>query len=205
MPLNKLHTRVLTDNPGQIAVGIVVQLATLRTRGLIGHPRQGERGRVGDRNVPVHPGEDRWMAARYGVEILPGGQGLAGPQGMVPTPAQEPLSSRSRGRGRTHPAQHLSQRSAASEVDRQLDAPSIGEMHVGVIDAGHHEGPMEVEEPGPRLLLAQNRRVVSDGDDLMASHRDGRDPLHVAAAKANAGEDISVVIDRNHGRLGGRG
>src|SRR5271154_5400442 len=143
MSLNELHPRVLTDNPGQIAVGIVVQLATLWIRGLIGHSRQGERCRVGDRNVPVHPGEDRWMATRYGVEIMPGGQGLAGPQGMVPTAAQEPLSRRSCGCCSTHPEQHLRKRSATGEVDRELDAPSIGEMHVGVIDAGHHEGPME--------------------------------------------------------------
>ncbi len=133
------------------------------------------------------------------------GKVLLAHKGMVPTAAQEPLSRRSCGCGSTHPAQHLSQRSAAGEIDRELEAPRIGEMHVGVIDAGHHEGPMEVEEPGPRLLLAQNRRIVADGDDLMVSHGDGRDPLRAGGAKACAGKNISVVVDRNHWRWVGCG
>ena len=39
----------------------------------------------------------------------------------------------------------------------------------------------------------------------MISHRESRDPLRVAVAKAYAGKNISVVIDRNHWRWCGGG
>ena len=103
---------------------------------------------------------------------------------MIPAASQEPVSSRSSGGGSAHPAQHLGQRSTACEVDRELHASRIAEMHVGIIDARHHEGPMQIEQFGFRLLPPQNRRVISDGDDLVVSHRNGGDPLRVAVVQA---------------------
>ncbi len=41
--LNKIQSPALAHNPGQIAVGVVVELAARRVWGLVGHPGQGER------------------------------------------------------------------------------------------------------------------------------------------------------------------
>ena len=47
----------------------------------------------------------------------------------------------------------------------------------------------------PRLLQAQNRRVISGSNDLMSADGHGCDPLRRTATEAYAREDIAVVIN----------
>ena len=51
-----------------------------------------ERGSVGDGDVAVNADEDRRMSVCHQVEVLPRGQRLAGPQGVVPAAADGPYS-----------------------------------------------------------------------------------------------------------------
>ena len=98
--------------------------------------------------------------------------------------------------GSAHPVKHVRQGSGAGQIDRELILPRIGHVDVGVVDTRHHEGALQVKEPGPRLFLPQYRRIVSHGDNFMRPDCDGRGPLSLRLAQTHTGKDITVVIDR---------
>ncbi len=72
---------------------------------------------------------------------------------------------------------------------------------MGVVDTRHYEGALQVKEPGPRLLLPQDRCIVSHSDNFMRRDCDGSGPLSMRLTQTHTGQYIAVVIDRDH-RLG---
>ena len=65
---------------------------------------------------------------------------------------------------------------------------------MSIIKPGHHKGALEVDQLGARLLEPQNRGIVAGGDNLVASDRNGRDPLR-RVRKADSSNNVTVVIN----------
>jgi hypothetical protein len=65
---------------------------------------------------------------------------------------------------------------------------------MSIIKPRHHKGALQVDQLGSRLLEPQNRGIVAGGDNLVAAHCNGRDPLR-RTWKANSRDNVTVVIN----------
>ena len=159
-------------------------------------PAALEGGGVGDGDVTVYAGEERGMAAGYGIEIGAGGQRGAGPQGVVPAAAGEPGAGRGSLRGCADAGLGVSERAGAGEVDREADVAGLAEVNVGIVEAGHHEGAMEVDDLRGRAAEAGEEIGFGTGVEDIAVENGER--VHVDRAvggERGAGEDVSVRVD----------
>ena len=153
--------------------------------------------------MSVHTDEQRRVPARDRVEVLAGGQGLRGPQRVVPAAAKDPLAPLTRFGGGDVGADtglHLREGTRADEIHRQPLLAGAGHVGVRVVEAGHGEGALEVDDVRLLSFESQHRRVCAYRDDTAAC--DGQrgdtagDGIGVTHAQAGAGEDVAVEEDR---------
>ncbi len=159
-----------------------------------------ECGGVGHSDVAVDAFEECRVSARDGVEILSRGQSFCGPLGVVPAAAEDPCmriveSLRVGGDARLH----LGERRDAVEVGCKALQAGVGDVRVGVVEAGHREGAVEVD------LLRFGRGALQDfvagaGEyDAVTGDADGLHSLRCGVVldrvQADAGEDVAVVVD----------
>ncbi len=93
----------------------------------------------------VGAGEDGGMAGGDGVDVGAGGELLVGPVGVVPASAGNPCSGRESGGEGADAGLHLGEGGDVVEVDGELVAAGVGHVGVGVVEAGHDEGAVEVD------------------------------------------------------------
>ena len=79
------------------------------------------------------------MVAGDRVDVLPRGQSLARPQGVVPAATDDPVSRRRGLRVFGDALLHLGQRFHADQIDLQILQAAGRQMQVRVVEAGHHE------------------------------------------------------------------
>ena len=72
---------------------------------------------------------------------------------------------------------------------------------MSIVKPGHHKGALQVDEPGARLLEPQDCGIIAGGHNIVAAHRNRRDPLR-GIGKSNSGDNVTVVINGIHGRCG---
>ena len=126
------------------------------------------------------------------------GQCLRGPEGVVPSAAEDPCAG-SRGFWRRRRCGlHFGERGDAGEVDGEALQAGVGEVRVGVVEAGHGEGAVQVDLCA--LGAAPEDVVVGAGeDDAVAGDGEGLDALRwgvvVEGVEADAGEDVAVEVD----------
>jgi hypothetical protein len=144
--------------------------------------------------MSIHSVKQRWMTGSYPIKILPGWKRLVGPQRMVPAPAQQPLTWERLMGGDSYPLKHLRQGSASIEIHTELGLSRIRQVDVSIIKPGHHKGALEVDQLGARPLEPQNRGIVAGGYNLVASDRNGGDPLR-RVWKADPSNNVTVVIN----------
>ena len=78
-------------------------------------------------------------------------------------------------------------------------AAGVGDVGVGVVEAGHGEGAVEVDLVRLGGGAPQDFGVGAGEDDAVAGDADGLDALRcgvvVDGVEADAGEDVAVVVD----------
>ena len=137
--VHQVHGRFAQD-AGGLAVGVEVDGSALRRHGFAGDAGGGQRGRVGDGNVPVDAIEKCRVSCRDLVEILAGGQDLFFPQRVVPAAAGDPVAFGRFSRESLDLCQHLGQRLDPDQVEIELGLAGPAEMGVGVVESGKDEG-----------------------------------------------------------------
>src|SRR3989442_14037464 len=102
-------------------------------------------------------------------------QRLAGPAGVVPITARDPLPGLASSRVFLEAANELLGCGGVPHGDGgELEAPA-DEMRVAVRESRHHDAAVRADHPGARAEIAGDRRRVTDGRDLAPAslHRSG--------------------------------
>ena len=139
------------------------------------------------------------MAAGHFVQILPRGQRFAGPKGVIPVAAGEPMAGgRGIGKG-LDLGQHLRQRLHTGQVHVQLGLSGAAQMDVGVVEAGKDKdaggvGP-QVAEPVFGSCKTFDLLVGAYRQHFAAANRHGLHGLRLAFGETNAGVDDAVIED----------
>ncbi len=154
--------------------------------------------------MAVYAAEDGGVAVGYGVEVGAGGEGVVGPEGVVPSSALNPCAGFGGCDVGADALLHLGEGADADEVDGEPLAASFADVGVGVVEAGHGEGAVEVDDLGFRAFELEDGRVFACCDDFSFDDGQGGDfgwgGGWVVLAEVGAGEDVAVEID-DVGRL----
>src|ERR1700722_845173 len=134
------------------------------------------------------------MTCCYPIEILPGWERLVGPQRMIPTTAQQPLTWERLTGGDLYSLNHVRQGSASIQIHTELGLSCSRQVDVSIIKPWYHKGAVQVDQLGARLLQPQNCGIVAGSHNFVASDCDGRDPLR-RSWKANSSDNVTVVIN----------
>ncbi len=101
---------------------------------------------------------------------------------------------------------HLGERVDADEVDGELLAAGLADVGVGVVEAGHGEGALEVDDLRLRALEFEDVGVGARGEDFSVGDGEGGDSGRggggVVLAEVGSGEDVAVEEDGVGGGLG---
>ncbi len=138
----------LAEDAGGAAGGVAVDLCAGGIGGVGGDVGGGEGGGVGEGHVAVDAGEDGWVVSGDLVDVGAGGKLVAGPEGVVPAAAEEPVAVSGGGGVVADAVLHLGEGVDAFEVDGELFAAGVGDVGVGVVEAGHGEGVVQVDDSG---------------------------------------------------------
>src|SRR5215469_10379257 len=135
----------------------------------------GEGGGVGDEDVTVGAAEDGGMTGADGVDVLAGGEGFGGPLGVVPACSFEPCSCGLPGGVVADALLHLGEGLGAVEINGELLLAGSCDVGVGVNEAGHYEGAVEIDDFCLRGLELEEVCVGACCDDLSACDGHGGD------------------------------
>src|SRR5205814_9078472 len=108
----------------------------------------GESSGVGDGHVSVYAAQEGRVAGGDLVEVDAGGERAVGPEGVIPPAALDPGVGLRGGDVGADALLHLGKRVEADEVDGQLHPSGLGDVGMGVVEAGHCEGALEVDDLG---------------------------------------------------------
>ena len=85
------------------------------------------------------------------------------------------------------------------EIDGEVLLAGEGDVGVGVVEAGHDEGAVEVDLCGGGAVI-EDLGVGADVLDTAVQDSEGGDALGLVGLKTFAGEDVAVVVDDIEGR-----
>ena len=144
---DELHRRILED-PRRSSLVRADDAAAGRNIEGIGESGSPERGRVGERHVPVQPFDEDRMRRRRGVDIVARRQPLRRPGLVIPVAAANP-GPRRQGRGVSREARrHLCGVTRRPQIDADDLGRAANQVHVRVVEAGQHQPAAGVEDPG---------------------------------------------------------
>ena len=133
------------------------------------------------------------------VEVGAGGEFVVGPEGVVPSSALDPCAGFGGGDVGADALLHLGEGVDADEVDGELLAAGFADVGVGVVEAGHGEGAVEVDDLGLGAFEFQDGGVGACGEDFSVGDGDRGDfgwgCGGVVGAEVGAGEDVAVEVD----------
>lgn len=187
------------EDAGGVAGGVVVDFGSLGVGGLVGDAGGGEGGGVGEGDVAVDALEDAGVAGGDGIDVLAGGEFGSGPEGVVPAAALEPGAGLGFGGVGADALLHLGKGSDSIEVDGELLAAGGGHVGVGIVEAGHCEGVVQVDDAGLRGLQFEDLGIGAGGEDLSFGDGQGLDFCGggggVVGAEVGAGEDVAMEVN----------
>ena len=139
------------------------------------------------------------MVSRDLVDVLTRGQLLAGPEGVVPAAADDPVARRCRLRVVGNALLHLRQRLHADQVNLQQKQSAGSQMQVSIVEAGHNEMSAEIDDFGVAAFQFADVVIRADGDDASVTDCHG-----LSARRRGLGVDVAVEED-HVGSVGGGG
>src|SRR5271156_2299114 len=117
------------DDAGSVSIRVAVDLAALRVGRVAGDSGGGEGGGVGNGDVSVDADKEGRVIAADGVDGRLFWQRLRGPEGVVPSSAREPCAGPYVVSRFPDAALHVGERGGTGEIDRELGASCVAEMH----------------------------------------------------------------------------
>jgi len=187
------------EDSGGVAGGVAIDLGAGGVGGVSGDVGGGEGDGVGECHVAVYPAEDAGVAGCDLVDVLAGGEFGSGPEGVVPAAAFEPDAGPGFGGVGADALLHLGEGFDSVEVDGELLLSSGGHVGVGVVEAGHREGAVEVDDAGLWGFQLEDLGVSSGGENFSVGDGEGLNFCGgggwVVGTEMGSGEDISVEID----------
>ena len=167
---DEVHPRGFAEDAGRLALCVVVDLATWGGGGCAGDAGGGECCRVGDGDVPVDADEDGGMARCHGVKICSRGKCLVCPQSVIPAAPREPVALWCCDCGELNTPLHFGERGASGEVNLQFDHAGVTEMHMGIVEAGHDEGAVEINLAGGGTGEGHRGLIIADDDHFTVAN-----------------------------------
>ncbi len=141
-PGHEVH-RVVLQEPGRLARGVPHDRPARYVRRPAVDSREPQGQRVGESHVPVQPAHEQRMLGRHRVDERFGGLSLRGPGGVVPVSVLDPGAAGQALRAHLDAVSELLLVPRAPQVHREEAKAAIEEMHVGIVESGHHEAPVE--------------------------------------------------------------
>ena len=74
-------------------------------------------------------------------------------------------------------------RSCAGQINRELLEASIGQVHVRVVESGHHKMAFEVDDRSRRPLQLQDVSLAAHRENAFSAHGQGLRPLNLMETK----------------------
>ncbi len=173
--------RAVLEDPDRVAGPRVTQDLPPDGRGRGARDaRRAHRRGVGERLVPVQSIHEHGIMGCDRVDPVVPRQWLAGPERMVPVPAQNPLTRRPGERELLEAANELLGRRRVAEVHGGELKPTIDKVGVGVGEAGGDETAGRGHDRGIGADVARHVARVSDREDLAPRDRDRTRARHAA-------------------------
>ncbi len=140
------------------------------------------------------------MAGGDGVDCLPGGERFVGPEGLVPAAAEDPGAGVGGGGESLDALEHIGEGACTGEIDGEHLLLAGGEeVDMGVVEAGHDEGAVEVDDRRVRGFCGEDLAVgACGGDDAVADGKGGNvggGGGGVGCLEVCAGEDPAAGVD----------
>ena len=138
------------------------------------------------------------------VNVPAAGEFFHRPQSLVPSSAQDPLVGRGVLYARPNPLAKLGQRFHSRPINRQPLETRVGQVHMGIVEAGHHEMPAQVDHFSGRSLQLHDLVVPADGFNSSIAHRHGFRALD-SMKRRGVYAGIDVRVEKNDVGPGLRG
>src|ERR1041385_6174406 len=118
--------------------------------------------------MTVHAVEDCRMVVRYRVNVCLCWCFLLRPQCMVPAASNNPLAGTSGLHTSSDALLHVVERLAAHQINIQLFKAARAQMHMSVVEAGHHKVTTKIDNLGFWALEFLNFLVSAGSNDVAA-------------------------------------
>jgi hypothetical protein len=155
--------------------------------------------------MAVQPAHEDRMVAGHGIDELSRGEPLAGPGLVVPVPLEDPRPLRQRLRVVTEAVGEVGLVPGLAKVHREQAEAAVEEVDVSVVEAGHDEASLQLDDPG--LRPDEGGDVdVAHGKDALAPQGD-RSSLAQALARPHAAaaeDDVGRLSERHATQKGGQ-
>src|SRR5881409_3977940 len=152
-------------------------------------PLEGHRIQRAD--VAVDPPSDDGVVGRYAIEILSRQEASLGPFRLVPIDSDDPAAVGGRSRCLAESDDCLFEVARAIEPRPSAFARGIGHVGVRVDETRKDHGPPKVDEPRAATAPPLRLRRRPDGQETVASNREGLCPRTIPSR----GEDLAVDED----------
>ena len=196
--------RFLTQNAGGRARLVAIDLSTVGIASGNGDAGQLQGARVSHRDVPIHTRQKNRMAAAHLVHIPARGQSLDRPQSFIPAAPHDPVSGGRFFDPGEDAVAKLVQCLYAGQVHVHLLQTCAGQVHVGVIESGHDEVALEIDDLCLRPLQLHDLVALPNGDDTVAEDRQRLRALARTQRRRridHSGIDVAVGEDQVRFRL----
>ena len=138
--------------------------------GVLRHSRKFQRERIRDGHVAINTREKHGIRGGDCVQIGARWVAAAGPEGLVPSETSDPFTRRAVFDIRADALLELGERLYAGEINRQFGERRLPDVYVCVVESGHHERAVQVNDASVRAKPRMNLRSVR-GCGLLCSRQ----------------------------------
>src|SRR5580704_7914781 len=163
----------LAQDSGGLASFVAVDVAALRIAAGQVDAAELQGARVGDSDVAVDAHQKYGMTIGNFIEIPARGRDFNRPESFIPAGADDPLTGLGVFDSFREALAQFVERLHAGHVDAHLGAAAIVEMQVRVVESGHDEVSVEIDDLRLRAFESENVDTFADGLDAVAANGNG--------------------------------
>src|SRR5258708_3735610 len=167
-------------------------------------PRYLQREGIGNGYVAINSFHVNRMIGGDFVNIPARRQLFPLPKSLVPARAKNPFCRLSGIYAFANPLAKLLQRPYAGEINGQSLETSVGQVHVRVVEAGHHKMALEVHNCGCRPFQLQDVGLTADRKNAFAAYRQGLGALNLVERRGSGHAGVNVGMKINRVSFNGR-
>jgi hypothetical protein len=186
------HGGGFLEHAGRFVFRVALDFAARGIFRLPGNSGELKRQRIRHGDVTGDMRQQYGILRGDGIQIPPRRKFLFRPERVIPSAAGDPLALFVLRDGPGKAFLQLRNGGRSVQADGQPILAGAAEMHVCIVEAGHHEAPLQIH--GARAFVRQcgDLRVIANRENLLAAHEHGFSP----GLARIVGVDARVAVQR---------